>query len=825
MIHTILYLTLSVLFAITLWIDRPVRAAANAFRLLRTVLLCLLPIGAFVGVAAGENGSQLTLRITELRVPLAAVLETPSPRTYATYLIVGDRAETADLVVPPYADQGLSRVSMPAEARALMVLEARAAPVPNEDGGEAQGLQARLTLRSFAGDADAAVPGLGVSIDGVQVAPGQTREIDLAAGAPVRISVARIDADGKWAPRRAFSIVPPRKAGDPVRLTLETPLKAGAGSCEAPRLRLAPMTGADAAEAAYRDPENLVFNGLGRGGVNPVAEPRWLGPVGAPEVLCAQARTRLLWPVGVEADAARMEVTGQKVFLPWYALLFTVLTLLATHMICSAGWRAPTAERVVVPLVQWFLTLRLLIAIAGVYNDSRLGLWEVLWDPLSALVCLPALIVAALRPGGAELRPVMASLAGLVVFAFAGLLIASGLDGWTPLLLVLYAATLAVLAIRVWRPEGRAPLHAAALLVERLRRAIAARLPTRQDLPASLSTGLALLAAIVAARIGLSLVGALLSGGGAGNERILGIPLSLAYVPAAILAFALILDGVARLRSRGLWPLWVSLAFAAAYVVVPVVTRDAGVAMVFGVPVGLVIARVALARLDPAPSGPEKLVWLAPALAVPGLIAAVAVGILLLGDLPSPDKDLGGHLAAVTDWDRNGIRLLGFVANDRVAQLGTKYAFEWLDLAAGLGPLTQSLWGQGYLTPSHVQPAVLFNQYMDNLTAIHIVWPLGRLGVLGALVVLSLGLAALSPFRPGETPSARWPALVSLLAGVTLFWTAAYMALANLNWVPFTGRNVYLLAVTSGGDLAEGLALFLLAAVALAVRLAPGARS
>jgi hypothetical protein len=36
--------------------------------------------------------------------------------------------------------------------------------------------------------------------------------------------------------------------------------------------------------------------------------------------------------------------------------------------------------------------------------------------------------------------------------------------------------------------------------------------------------------------------------------------------------------------------------------------------------------------------------------------------------------------------------------------------------------------------------------------------------------------------------------------------------------VPFTGRNIYLLAASSGGDLIEGLALLLMARIGIAYR-------
>ena len=80
------------------------------------------------------------------------------------------------------------------------------------------------------------------------------------------------------------------------------------------------------------------------------------------------------------------------------------------------------------------------------------------------------------------------------------------------------------------------------------------------------------------------------------------------------------------------------------------------------------------------------------------------------------------------------------------------------------------------------------------------------LAMLAALVAAGASLT-----RPPESepPSAR--RLIGLVSLTLLFGVAAYVILANLQLTLFTGRNVYLMAASSGSDLLEGLTLFALA--------------
>ncbi|OYU72570.1 MAG: hypothetical protein CFE32_23360, partial [Alphaproteobacteria bacterium PA3] len=74
---------------------------------------------------------------------------------------------------------------------------------------------------------------------------------------------------------------------------------------------------------------------------------------------------------------------------------------------------------------------------------------------------------------------------------------------------------------------------------------------------------------------------------------------------------------------------------------------------------------------------------------------------------------------------------------------------------------------------------------------------------------------------PGAKLSTDLPArplflrLTGIMAVLTLAYSAAYMVLANLLMVPFTGRSIYLVSSLSTGDLLEGVIVMALAALAV----------
>jgi hypothetical protein len=112
--------------------------------------------------------------------------------------------------------------------------------------------------------------------------------------------------------------------------------------------------------------------------------------------------------------------------------------------------------------------------------------------------------------------------------------------------------------------------------------------------------------------------------------------------------------------------------------------------------------------------------------------------------------------------------------------------------------------GHGMLT---VPPSRALNAY-DNLPAIHVVGPFGRFVALGTLFgfLALLGFSCAHAAR--STQSLK--ALIAAFALATLVTVSAYMVAANLEFAPFTGKNVYLISAVSWSDLVEGMTLVII---------------
>jgi hypothetical protein len=205
---------------------------------------------------------------------------------------------------------------------------------------------------------------------------------------------------------------------------------------------------------------------------------------------------------------------------------------------------------------------------------------------------------------------------------------------------------------------------------------------------------------------------------------------------------------------------------------------------------------------------------------------AFAVALGLSFQLPilattAPERSAARELDDQMQKTQNILRLWYSVRPGDVGDFATSSAQNLGAVMAHLhdyGACPASLWpgclaGHGYLAIP--RPTVLAPYHLnDNVTAIHLIAPFGRLGA--AAFLLLLGAAAYlytrAVLRDGDPPPLR-------LAGIAALWTmfgaALYMILANLEVLPFTGKNVYFLAAASGSDLLEGAILIAIAMAAL----------
>ena len=782
--------------AALVWLHRPGHPAAQYdYSKLMALGLPLSVSLLFLAGSSEGHGRQMTLSVTELRLPFA------DARKDGTYFIAGPRREISDLVVGPYADaQQSAEVYRDAFDNLLTIKRAKGKWV--------------LCGKWIAANADENQPGFGVKIGKTALNGCQpVGDKDISA------KIQRLDINGKVQTRRTLTIsqltdhtliaLPPSEA-----------LTQNVGRCDGKSdrsLRLAPA-GLHSPDLGYRVPNNLVFEQLGQGGQYPLLKPAELRPIATLKQLCAAGIQALNWPTSKKNASATSpntplvfstRTTSISIWIP-------VLLLLTTAWMwrfCYLYWREVPGriEASLVLTLQWLLALRLIIAMAGLFNNGALSQAAVLWPPAMAFVVVPMMAIALLRGGDAGARKALPAI--MLQLPVALLLIFWGLDGRMPGGQEIGLAAIAVgLLIWRWRSQRAAPLLITAfstardfgvwvLNAARKRAGLAA---PRLDV---WDAGAALVLFLIIVRFGLLALGF--------KERFSGIPLlenipiSMLYIPPLIVGMALMITGY---RAKPLVERAVILvsAFAVAFLGVGFFASDFGMIWIFAWPAGWMIAALVVIK----PMGNK---WMAMLTRValfgcvlsPVLLAAAYFSVFVR-DVPSPQTDLVNHIEAAAKLGRTEARLQRYVDPARLIDAGSSASFEMLEQAAQLEPLTGNYIGEGYLAPSGVQMPLLKYQYSDNLLAVHILWPFGRLGL--AVFLLSLLIIISAFWRPRGDGGAGegWRGEAARLAAMTFFWSAAYMALANLNIVPFTGRNAYLLAAQSMGDLAEGFLLLLL---------------
>lgn len=895
---------ISVILAVLVWLGGRPGGGARWQIALRTALPFVLLGGLMLQAWWNQSGTRLMAEIDAFRIPAAAAPQGTSPELMFR---VGDRSEAADLIVTPYRKAHLNRMFEAEEPREFVRVEAARSPV------DPARMAVRLVLKDYPGNPAEDIPGIHVTRSADPCAPvaGLERWVDLAPGQTTRIFIFRDDGEGRCGPRqtryqlrRSFDVA--HEAATPRRdarvvISLREPLRASAGTCLYPRDILLPVTDESALPPGYLMPRNLEFSALGAGNHDrAVLSSEAIGPAADSIERCDEARQELIWPDKGADQRTSISMAFTFLTLPWLHMWLLAAVSGAVWLLGRQAQEDSLAERVLVPVALYLLAVRSLVSIASAIYDGSIDPNEFYADAAAAIIALPPLLIAMIRPAvQADRRQWLQWLVLMgVLFAVSLLWFRGNPYGRDQMFLLVVAAGL--VALRAWRDavnpfvwafervRPRQLLAAGAQpLGGRLARLVA---PSRgavsrvwqwtaphpgRNLPRAL-TGLTLLGAaalvwllgsaflfgevllmllpilVVLACVFLGgtilarqfipaeLLGesplfnaAIVLLGTMGLVRLMIVPLgwkeriaqvlpiSVGYLPLLIAGVALGVIGLLRFRRfvrTGAAVLGLALLFAG--VAAPFMARDTGFVLVHLAPIAL-LAAVLVWRGDVARRARR---WALGAVLFPlvavlgGLAVQSAVAVM---DVPEPDASLYEAMNAALEFDANGLRLLQIFSPGSVETIGTRNSFDQMEQTAMLHSLTATLGGSGWLAPVDLL-SMRKEQAWDYVSAVHLMYPFGRLGAVAFLSVLfAAAFALVRPLLPGAKLSADLPArplflrLTGTMAVLTLAYSAAYMVLANLLMVPFTGRSIYLVSSLSTGDLLEGAVVMALAALAV----------
>lgn len=625
--------------------------------------------------------------------------------------------------------------------------------------------------------------------------------------------------NGKLRERRSFhlSVTDASRYPDQrkvARLTLDTPEDRAIGSFDTPRARLVERAqpGIDDAfslgwiHGATRRDSTLaaaiaVFD-------NAFAVFKGIAPGPVPNTPCRADRGELCAGNGAHAIHFRID----RMVMPWMLLWIAIAAALVVHLASSRVWaRGYAADGVVLALTQFLLALRAVIGIEGAFVDTALDWPTIYGESAIDLVALPTILLATRARRDTDLGTVIA------LFAFNLLAYAAAyrwLGRFDPIQLLFIALALGSLVGRAATATGPGTWVA-----DRWQRML-------DPVPGEPRYGTALkvvLVVLIAVRFVLPVIGF--------KEHLGPIAVSTLYLPPMLVLLAVLLAIADRAPPERRFRLGLGFVLVAGLALAaPAFSRDNGFVLVYLWPIFGVALWRALAWRREAPV-PRRATWpwLAP---IPTVVAGYIVLMLLLvtfqwsipdiaaGQGRDDPAVLSARLERVTGISADYVRLMAVVAPDKVAALGTSAGVRQMEQTIHLVERTNSWTGKGYMRPSNLpiredpNLGILREVHLtDNVSAVHLMAPFGRLGAVAFLAVLAaaaLGLCA-RPTRPELGPDWGQP---RVMAGVLAIWTvfgaAAYMILANLLLVPFTGRDIYLLAPSSGSDLLEGLALLLM---------------
>lgn len=827
----IIFFGLNIIAAVSIWYFAKARQYShNRLFFGQTWLPATLLLFIFFSAYMNGNPANISLEVKRLHIPIADIKQPQRE----TYFIAGDAAIGSDLVVRPFFDKALSDQVAEQENNPLVWIEAER---------RNDSVATYICFGGYAPNREFSLPGMYVKTgtDDTDAAPNYDRRCEAldADQEPRSVSIYTQEVgtdDATDIERRSFSVERGQTGGDAqyeaVTINLNTGMRANLQSCNATALRMVPAV-EYADDIAFLPPDNLQFSALGTGGKYPLLNSDLLGVPANPESFCRSDAANFAWPVQVDGDVGfggpRISGNVRRTLLSWFPVIFVLISCCFMHLVRTSAWASNPIERTIIFALHWLLAVRILVGNEGLFFDTKSDVALVFWDILGLYSSLPVIACALLMKGGKHCKN---SVIALAVFLL-GTVLAIGLwlDAFLPNLEMLIIILLALSALgarffipletplilaltpdghtlRLWVAKQRI-IGKIVNITKWLRQIIQPVIGALLSKPWG-RAGLFLLVLMVI-RISLVAFG-WLSGISPLKERIGPLPISLFYVPLVIFGFAYLV--AAYRKTPDCLTAFVILVLGALGLAVALITSDLGSLLLHLWPVLVLVGFCAVSgtRIWSLKAGKPLLIVVA---LLPFSLFAWGL-VLAHTPIATVDEGLIQHMASVLEWKRMDARLLYYIAPARVDELGTLVAFEMRDFSAAIDPLVTGLTGRGYLVNADIPSGLLRYQFNDNLSAIHLMLPFGRLGITGFIIFI-FALAAALWTRGGHSEQEQ-PFMplhfASNAALFTLLWAAIYMTLAHLNLVPFTGRNIYFLAVTSGGDALESLILLLIGAAA-----------
>lgn len=621
--------------------------------------------------------------------------------------------------------------------------------------------------------------------------PGQPVEqpVDLGAAVAVwdvryRSEVSPGQAYGRLQERRSFTLEARGDGAAGTTLKLGTPAMRIVGSCPA--------------KGQLRIESDIRYPILGR------------------ELATAFDRT-LSWPPGyrchqftfaervLKATTASGEIQLnlqlERFGLPWPVPWIVLAWSLAAILLQSRTWRENPTHWAVYCVLQVLLAFRILVAISGAGADPEgVDFRQILPEALTAYAACGGALILLAPPLGH--RGIWVGSLGLLIACvpFASQLVWERWPGGLSMAIAVVAAAVALLLAGL-DAAGRLSTPPAWLAEARA-----------QGKRMKAWFGILLTASVPRAILGFLSM----------KERVFGIAVSAFYTPMLILGFAGLFAEALRADDANRHRL--GLAFCACLAVtlfvLPWFVRDHGYAII-ALPLAGMAGWAMLGRRGGA-SWLDRVLWAGPACAM-GLTLCFILGAGAISTGRVEARNTQIEQAAQATSDDDALDILEGVIRDNGNELRLRHRLdpEWL-IASGSGEsenlrqvsnhlseYTGSPWGHGYL--HDVNLSVLKPVHLnDNVSAVHLMAPFGRMTAAALLILMALLPLALARLRPVPEGEERTAAeIVGYLSMWVLFGVGAYIVLANLQLVPFTGRNIYLLAASSDSDLLEGLTLLL----------------